>query len=298
ILNSAVKEALGKFNVVPTLSFEEDITRDAHFTSTTVVRPPVISVNPKFNPFKYTDSGYKRDVPKGWEQIYDGGKTRDDFELPESENPQNPEAMQSVQSQISYGDDESYSGDSTQKYLQLKNKYILTSSHSGMIVINQRRAHERIMYEHFMRMLESRSGVVQKSLFPLVIEPSPEERGLLIEVMTELNTIGFEIVMVGNDKFEIRGVPAELAEMDANAIIRQLLDELSDGSSDVKMLLNDKIAIALAKSAAMSSGVALKDEEMEDLFFRLMSCSNHNYTADGRKIMEIMDISEIENKFN
>ena len=86
--------------------------------------------------------------------------------------------------------------------------------------------------------------------------------------------------------------------MDANAIIRQLLDELSDGSSDVKMLLNDKIAIALAKSAAMSSGVALKDEEMEDLFFRLMSCSNHNYTADGRKIMEIMDISEIENKFN
>lgn len=298
ILNSAVKEALGKFNVVPSLSFEDDITRDAHFTSSTVVRPPVISVNPKFNPFKYTDSGYKRDVPKGWEQLYEGGKTRDDFDLPESENPQNPEAMQSVQSQISYGDDESYSGDSTQKYLQLKNKYILTSSHSGMIVINQRRAHERIMYEHFMRMLESRSGVVQKSLFPLVIEPSPEERGLLIEVMTELNTIGFDIVMVGNDKFEIRGVPAELADMDANAIIRQLLDELSDGSPDVRMLINDKIAIALAKSAAMSSGVALKDEEMEDLFFRLMSCTNHNYTADGRKIMEIMDISEIENKFN
>ncbi|MBQ4474875.1 MAG: DNA mismatch repair protein MutL, partial [Bacteroidales bacterium] len=298
ILNSAVKEALGKFNVVPSLSFEDDITRDAHFTSSTVVRPPVISVNPKFNPFKYTDSGYKRDVPKGWEQLYEGGKTRDDFELPESENPQNPEAMQSVQSQISYGDDDSYSGDSTQKYLQLKNKYILTSSHSGMIVINQRRAHERIMYEHFMRMLESRSGVVQKSLFPLAIEPSPEERGLLIEVMTELNTIGFDIVMVGTDRFEIRGVPAELADMDANAIIRQLLDELSDGSPDVRMLLNDKIAIALSKSAAMSSGVALKDEEMEDLFFRLMSCSNHNYTADGRKIMEIMDISEIENKFN
>lgn len=298
ILNSAVKEALGKFNIVPSMSFEDDITRDAHFTSTTVVRPPVISVNPKFNPFKYTDSGYKRDVPKNWEQLYEGGKTRDDFDLPESENPQNPEVMQSVQSQISYGDDENYSCDSSQKYLQLKNKYILTSSHSGMIVINQRRAHERIMYEHFMHMLESRSGVVQKSLFPLVIELSPEERGLLIEVMTELNTIGFEIVMLGSDKFEIRGVPAELAEMDANAIIRQLLDELSDGSPDLKMLLNDKIAIALAKSAAMSSGVALKDEEMEDLFFRLMSCANHNYTADGRKIMEIMDISEIENKFN
>jgi len=300
ILNSAVKEALGKFNVVPTLSFEEDITRDAHFTSTTVVRPPVISVNPSFNPFKYTDSAHKRDVPKSWGQMYDvnTGKARDDFDLPESENPQNEANALSIQSHIEYENDENYSGDSNQKYLQLKNKYILTSSHSGMIVINQRRAHERIMYEHFMRMLETRSGVVQKSLFPLVIEPSPEERGLLIEVMTELNTIGFEIVMVGNDKFEIRGVPAELAEMDASLIIRQLFEELSDGSSDVKLLLNDKIAISLAKSAAMSSGVALKDEEMENLFFRLMSCSNHNYTADGRKIMEIVDISEIENKFN
>lgn len=300
ILNSAVKEALGKFNIVPSLSFEDDITRDVHLTSTTVVRPPVISVNPDFNPFKYTDSGYKRDVPKNWEQMYErsNSKTRDDFDLPESENPQSDECMQSVQSHIQYGSDENYSGDSKQKYLQLKNKYILTSSHSGMIVINQRRAHERIMYEHFMRMLETRSGVMQKSLFPLMFEPSPEERGLLIEVMTELNTIGFDIVMVGNDKFEIRGVPAELAEMDVNAIIRQLLDELSDGSPDVKLLLNDKIAISLAKSAAMTSGVSLKDEEMEDLFFRLMSCSNHNYTADGRKIMEIVDISEIESKFN
>ena len=300
ILNSAVKEALGKFNIVPTISFEDDITRDVHLTSTTVVRPPVISVNPEFNPFKYTDSGYKREVPKNWEQMYERntGKTRDDFDLPESENPLSDENVQSVQSHIQYGGDDNYTGDSHQKYLQLKNKYILTSSHSGMIVINQRRAHERIMYEHFMRMLETRSGVMQKSLFPLVIEPSPEERGLLIEVMTELNTIGFDIVMVGNDKFEIRGVPAELAEMDVNAIIRQLLDELSDGSPDLKLLLNDKIAISLAKSAAMSSGVALRDEEMEDLFFRLMSCSNHNYTADGRKIMEIVDISEIENKFN
>ena len=138
ILNSAVKEALGKFNVVPTLSFEEDITRDAHFTSTTVVRPPVISVNPSFNPFKYTDSAHKRDVPKNWGQMYDvtTGKTRDDFDLPESENPQNDANALSIQSHIEYENDDNYSGDSNQKYLQLKNKYILTSSHSGMIVIN------------------------------------------------------------------------------------------------------------------------------------------------------------------
>ncbi len=295
ILNSAVKEALGKFNIVPSLSFEEDITRDAHFTSSTVVRPPVISVNPKFNPFKYTDTGYKREAPKNWEQFYEQNtaKTKDDFDLPESENPQSEQYLQS-----SISIEENPTDKVSQKYFQLKNKYILTSSHSGMIVIHQRRAHERIMYEHFMRMLESRNGVVQRTLFPVVIEPTPAERGLLIEIMTELNTIGFEMVMVGNDKFEIRGVPGELTNVDANEIIRQLIALLSDGNFDAKMLVNDKIALSLAKSASMSSGVALKDEEMEDLFFRLMSCANHNYTADGRKIMEILEISEIENKFN
>lgn len=295
ILNSAVKEALGKFNIVPTLSFEDDITRDAHFTSSTVVRPPVISVNPKFDPFRYTDTGYKRDVPQNWQRLYEPPQPdqRDDFDLPDSENPL---TQQVVQSDISYGDD--YSADTSQKYLQLKNKYILTSSRSGMIVINQRRAHERIMYEHFLSKLESRSGISQKILFPLVIEPSPAERGLLIEVLTELNSIGFDIAMVGNEKFEISGVPAELAEMDAGLILRQLFDVLSDGNVDVKMLVNDKIAMSLAKSAAMASGVVLQDREMEDLFFRLMSCANHNYTADGKKIMEIVDISEIENKFN
>lgn len=293
ILNSAVKEALGKFNIVPTLSFEDDITRDAHFTSTTVVRPPVISVNPKFDPFRYTDTNYKRDVPKNWERLFEPAQPdhHDDFDMGGDSSEQ-----QVMQSNISYGDD--HAGDASQKYLQLKNKYILTASHSGMIVINQRRAHERIMYEHFMNKLESRCGISQKLLFPLTLEPTPEERGLLIEVLAELNTIGFDIAMVGNDKFEIHGVPAEFAEMDAGQVIRQLLEVLSDGNADVKMLVNDKIAMSLARSAAMTSTVQLQEKEMEDLFFRLMSCANHNYTADGKKIMEIVDISEIENKFN
>ena len=295
ILNSAVKEALGKFNIVPTLSFEDDITRDAHFTSSTVVRPPVISVNPKFDPFRYTDTDYKRDVPKNWQQLYEPPEPDqcDDFGSPEGEMPTN---QQVVQSNISYGNDNS--ADTSQHYLQLKGKYILTTSRSGMIVINQRRAHERIMYEHFMNKLESRSGISQKTLFPLELEPSPAERGLLIEVLAELNSIGFDIALVGNDKFEISGVPAELVEMDAGQILRQLFDVLSDGSADIKMLVNDKIAMSLAKSAAMASGMVLQEKEMEDLFFRLMSCANHNYTADGKKIMEIVDISEIENKFN
>ncbi|MCF0207435.1 MAG: hypothetical protein HUK15_08405, partial [Bacteroidales bacterium] len=300
ILNSAVKEALGKFNIVPSLSFEEDITRDAHFTSNTVVRPPTISVNPQFNPFKYTDSEYKRSPEKNWESLYgrsDSGRQRDDFDLPDGDNPTIPSVEQplNIQSSIDYSESENFSV--SQKFLQIKNKYILTSSRSGMIVINQQRAHERIMYEHFMTMLETRSGIMQKSLFPLQLEPTPEQRGLLIEIMSELNSIGFEIVLVGSEKFEVSGVPADLVGSDVNEIIHQLFDVLTDGDYDVKMLVNNKIALSLAKSASLSSGKPLHEEEMENLFFRLMSCQNHNYTADGKKIMEIIDINEIDNKF-
>lgn len=297
IINSAVKEALGKYNIVPSLSFEEDITRDVHFTSSTVVRPPVINVNTKFDPFKYTDTGYHSDVPKNWEDFYhqQTGKTQDDFKLASSDLSSEETELQA---ELDYNQDAVI--DTQQRYLQLKNKYILTTSHSGMIVINQRRAHERIMYEHFLQKLEARQGVSQKSLFPITLEPNPAERGLLIEVLAELNIIGFDIVMVGNEKFEIRGVPAELSAIDANEIISQLLHELAYGNENqsAKRLVNDRIALSLAKSASLNSNQALKDEQMEDLFFRLMSCSNHNFTPEGRKIMEILEISELDNKFN
>ncbi|MDD2634129.1 MAG: DNA mismatch repair endonuclease MutL [Bacteroidales bacterium] len=289
ILNAAVKESLGKFNIVPGLDFEENITRDAHLTSKTSFKAPNIPINPDYNPFDNSmEHKYQHDkVPDNWESLYDAGKekTADDFFLPQ----------ENMAKQTSF-----FTNDNTEKniFFQLKNKYILTSGKSGLILINQKRAHERILFEKFLKLLETRKGVVQKTLFPVIYQPSPNERAVLYELMGELNNIGFEIVLLGSDKFEIRGVPADLTDIDPQKTVEQMIYVLGEISGSVELVLHQKIALSLAKTAAFKIGKQLQEQEMQDLFYRLMSCANHNHTVEGKKILEIISIDEIERKLN
>jgi DNA mismatch repair protein MutL len=294
ILNAAVKEALGKFNIIPSLDFEENITRDAHFTSNTVVRPPNINVNPDYNPFKEKHQpSYKREnAPKNWERLYEQSTKNNpnDFSLLETN---------ATPIQTSFDDNQEITIEQQKSiFYQLKNKYILTSGKSGLIIIDQKRAHERILFEKFMSLLETRKGVVQKSLFPIIYEPDANNRAVLLEVLSELNNIGFEIVMIGKNKFEIKGVPGDLTDIDPLKMIEQMVYILSEISGNIQMVLHEKIALSLAKTAALKVGKTLKEEEMESIFYRLMSCANHNYSVEGKKVLEIISIDEIEKKLN
>ncbi len=289
ILNAAVKESLGKFNIVPGLEFEENVTRDAHLTSKTSFRAPNIPINPDYNPFeKPNEKKYHREnIPNNWESLYDSGKekTPDDFFLPQESTTQQSNFLNVVNNE-------------TNIFFQLKNKYILTSGKSGLILINQKRAHERILFERFLKLLETRRGVVQKTLFPVIYQPSPNDRAVLLELMGELNNIGFEIVLLGSDKFEIRGVPGDLTDIDPQKTLEQMIYVLGEIVGSAELVLHQKIALSLAKTAAFKIGKQLHEQEMQDLFYRLMSCANHNHTVEGKKILEIISIDEIERKLN
>ncbi len=167
-----------------------------------------------------------------------------------------------------------------------------------MIIINQKRAHERILFEKFLKLLETRKGVVQKSLFPVIYEPSPSERAVLLEVISELNNIGFEIAILGQEKFEVVGVPGDLTDIDPQKTLDQMVYVLGEISGSAEMVLHEKIALSLAKTAAFKIGKQLHEQEMQDMFYRLMSCSNHNHTIEGKKILEIISVDEIEKKLN
>lgn len=296
IINATIKESLGKFNIVPSLEFEEDITRNAHLTSTTIIRPPSININPDYNPFETKTNSkttFKKDsVPRNWEKLYEQSAKHnsDDFFLPEAKKEATQISMH-----------ESHDMEVEQQkniFYQLKNKYILTSGKSGLIILDQKRAHERILFEKFMNLLETRKGVVQRSLFPIIYEPDSNNRAILLEILSELNNIGFEIVMYGKDKFEIKGVPGDLVDVDPLKIIEQMVYVLGEISGNAQMVLHEKIALSLAKTAAFKVGKILREEEMENLFYSLMSCSNHNYTVEGKRILEIISIDEIEKKLN
>jgi DNA mismatch repair protein MutL len=294
ILTATVKESLGKFNIVPGLEFEENITRDAHLTSKTSFKAPSISINPNYNPFetnKKSPNFESANPPRNWEKLYENhsSKTPDDFYIPEANSV----------TQSSFLDDSNMQVEQQKNiFYQLKNKFILTSGKSGLILIDQKRAHERILYEKFLSLLETRKGVVQKNLFPIIFEPAANDRAALLEVIEDINNIGFEIVMIGKDKFEIRGVPGDLIDIDPLKTIEQMLYVLTEVTGDLKMVLHEKVALSLAKSATFKIGKVLKEEEMSDILYRLMACSNHNHTIEGKKIMEIITIEEIENKLN
>ncbi len=295
ILHAAVKESLGKFSIVPPLEFEEDITRDVHLTSKTEFKPPTITVNPDYNPFGKENTYKRNPVPRNWEKLYTANseieKNPDDFYLPGYDTQDDTQTKINLES---ITNDEKVQN----KFLQIKQKYIITSVKSGMMIIDQDRALERILFEKFMLLLETRKAVCQKTLFPVIYEPSPEERAILMEIIIELNNIGFLIVLKGTDKCEIQGIPGELTDMNPVELVRDMIYVMAEVSADPKFVLNEKIALALSKAAASKTNRILSENEMQTLFYDLMSCKNHNHTPDGKKIIEILSSEEIEKKLN
>ncbi len=296
ILKASVKEALGKFNIVPGLDFEENITRDVHLTSNTSFKPPTININPDYNPFKsHTQhkGGQSNYVPRNWSSLYEQSqnKNREDFVLPQQEN------IEETQNLLSRDETQSTSFNKS-LFFQLKNKYIITSVKSGMVVIDQKRAHERILYENFLKLLETRKGVSQRTLFPVIIEPSPTERAVILEIITDLNNIGFEIVLVGKEKFELRAVPGDLTDIDPKKLIDEIVYAIAELQGSAKVVLNEKIALALAKTSSIRVAKPLTELEMQEIFQKLMLCSDHNYTPERKKILEVIKIEEIEQKLN
>lgn len=296
ILNASVKEALGKFNVLPKIDFEDDITRDIHLTSQTVIKPPKITINPDYNPFDPPSKTSKRDFPSArppsnWEKLYSPNTAEGDDSFQKEENQTYKETG------LFENNDKETEVSANNIFYQFKKKYIITSGKNGLIIIDQSRAHERILYEKFLKQLESRKGIVQKNMFPVNLDLNNQERALLLEISELLNNIGFEIELKGHDKFTLTGVPGDIENENPAKLIAGMIQKLMDTPEDIKMVLHEKIAHSLAGSAAIKSGKILQEEEMNNLFFLLMSCSNHNYTADGRKILELISLSEIESKF-
>lgn len=294
ILNACIKESLGKFNVVPKMDFEENITRDAHLTSQTIIRPPKIEINPDYNPFKAGSSdrgNYSRQsLSKNWEELY---KTNNQNINSQSNIKQGEEAISPIFKEKEIVED----FEANNIFFQFKKKYILTTGKNGLIVIDQSRAHERILFEKFMTLLESRKGVVQKSLFPIELDLNNHERAFMLEVIEHLNNIGFDIEMKGNSGFVLNGVPGDIETNNPAEMVLKMLEILINTPEDIKLVLHEKIAYSLAKSTAIKTGRVLIEEEMRNLFYRLMSCSNHNFTPDGLKILQLITIEEIETKF-
>lgn len=297
ILAAAVKEALGKFNAVPTIDFDTEgaIEIPIYDPSRENIQPRV-HVDPTYNPFKSTTSGggnYQR--PKvDWEQFYQGFENEKN---PDSRNDIAPDDLNLFSANKSDQEDNTTSIQESGVHYQYKNKYILTSAKSGLMIIDQHRAHVRILFDQFIKEIRQNKGVSQRTLFPEIIEFSPSESAMIPYLMDDLEAVGFDLGFLGNNSYSINGVPSEIVNVDAVQLIHNIINASIDTGSDVKDEVQESLALSMAKAAAIPYGQTLTEEEILKIVNQLFASPIHKHTPDGKTIISLLEDESIDRMF-
>jgi DNA mismatch repair protein MutL len=295
ILTAAVKESIGVFNEVPSIDFDTQGRPEipVYNPENSGVPAPKVNYNPQYNPFQNAKQNQQPQVPDQWEQLYEGLKSQ--------KNEQHSDIF-GTQTGIFEQQDETENveksldiiAEKSPAHYQYKGKYIMTAVKSGLMIIDQHRAHVRILYENYLRQQRERTGSHQKVLFPEVVQLSASEGVVLKKILPEMAEIGFELTDLGGESYAINSVPSGLDGMNAASLVRDMVTSAIEKDSDVVDEINQSLALSLARNAAIPQGQVLSNEEMENLVNGLFACSNVNYTPDGKNILCILRQQEIE----
>ena len=326
ILSAAIKETLGRFNAVPSIDFDTegmpDIPACDHvsYQGGGSQRPPATSFDPTYNPFAVTSSvvppssyssAYKPASSGEWEPLFHGleqGASSRGSAVPASEAPE-PEAgdwqVQELPSATEggtlYEEGQHPSGTavpSLAQHFQYKGTYILTSVKSGLMIIDQQRAHLCILYEQYRRQMEGRKNASQRMLFPDMVQFSPAEVPVLESILPDLTALGFEMSPLGGGSYAINGIPAGIEGLNPEQLVANMVQTALEKGSKVQEEVQHLLALSLAKQAAIVPGQVLTNEEMNNLVDSLFELSTPNYTPDGKTVLSVMKEEELEKRFN
>ena len=291
ILSAAVNDAIGKFCEIPSIDFDTEGKPDIPLFDPQheTYAPPQPQYNASYNPFKTHSEARQPAVPDRWEDLYNG--LGDDDPV-----PSRPEATQQsfdFSEPIMSEANSDFSERSLAHY-QYKGHYIMTAVKSGLMIVDQQRADMRIRFERYMKQMETHISPSQQVLFPEVVQFPASLAVLLNKVLPEINNMGFDLTDLGQNSYSINGVPAGLEGIDCKALLVSMLDDAADNVSSSTDALRRSLALTMARAAAIPVGQVLSNVEMESLINELFTCSNVNYTPDGKAIICILPQREIE----
>jgi DNA mismatch repair protein MutL len=295
VLRSAVKAALGKYSVTPSLDFEVEPTFDFRPPpkGTHIVQPQ-IKFNPDYNPFDNKDklvSPRQESNRQNWEKLYpDQGYARQFARYPGSDKSFENEQIQADFTQASAGETSLF---------QVHRCYILSQVKSGIMLVDQQKAHERILYERYLELLGSRSNLSQQELFPIKLNLSAADAELLNEILNDLNLLGFGIKADGKKRFQflIDGTPAGLAEKDAEGMIHGILENYKSNLIELNLDKRVNLARSMAKNLSIKTGKVLQQVEMKNLIDELFACKMPEIDLDGGAIITMITLSELDQRF-
>lgn len=283
ILTAAVKEAIGLFNNVPSIDFDIQGKPDIPlFDGQNGSSAPSVKYNPQYNPFTSSKSRPSSSSVNHWEDLYEGLET------------QSQEETNLFDGEIEDQSGNDLISDVSPVHYQYKGKYIMTAVKSGLMIIDQHRAHVRMLFEKYLGILNNQQGTSQKVLFPEVFQLSASEQVVLKRVWEELTYLGFEITDMGNGNYAIVAVPSDAIDTNVVSLMHDMLNTASENGTSVKDEINRVVALTLARNTAIPYGQVLNNDEMDNIVNGLFACSNMNFTPEGRNILCILKQQEIE----
>jgi DNA mismatch repair protein MutL len=301
ILRSAVKHSLGQFNVAPVLDFDRDANLDTpyHYKNLDGALP-TIQLDGNFNPFSeempnksYGSNSYREPAKQtsSWESLYVGLK-HDTASIAGNDDMQfeNEEVTASLF-------DESDIDKAVNKTYQIHRKYIVNPIKSGMVIVDQHRAHQRVLYEQFLINMTVHQASSQQLLFPLHLYFSRTEMALLAELKIALVNTGFVFEETNEDSVVISGLPVNVSESEASVVLEYLLSDLHDGIPESSFSQNDTIAKSMAKSLAVKTGTYLTEKEQENLVNGLFACKEPNVSPFQKPTFITMRVEDLDKKF-
>ena len=312
ILSAAVKESLGKFNAVPSIDFDTEGMPDIPaFEQSRPVQPPKVHYNADFNPFKtssassYGGGGSYSRKSVEWEGLYSGLAKASKMNAPAEEEPldygeisstvSEPETDISQPSPLYAGTPSAV--EKGAQHLQFKGRFILTSVKSGLMLIDQHRAHIRVLFDRYMSQICQKQGVSQGMLFPEIIQLPASEAAVLESLSDDLAAVGFDLSPLGGGSYAINGIPSGIEGLNPVELVRNMVHTSMEKGSDVKEEVRTILALTLARAAAIVYGQVLGNDEMSNLVDSLFACSTPNYTPDGHTVLATIREEEIEKLF-
>ncbi len=288
ILMAAVKESVGKFNAVPELNFEEGdnpLGIPVYDPRSKNVEQPKVTFSGDYNPFQSAEVS-RPAAPRNWQKLFDGITRRND--MPSQEKTAAP-AVEETGANSAEGH--------TLEHYQYKKRYIVTAMPSGLMFIDQHRAHIRILYERFLKNLSERKAASERIIFPELVQLNTQERTTLAAMANEIVAAGFDLSDLGDGSFAINGLPAGTEKLNATELLRDVLEE-SAGQTKIKEEVDKHIALVLAQHAAIPYDSPLSNKEMNKMIDELFATTTPKYTPDGKTIVAIMPQSKIESMFS
>lgn len=285
IIQSAVRKTLSIHNLIPSLDFDSNVNFQ-NPSNTTHRQEPQSA---------YSDTSHKpKPVQDAWKKLYEG--LQNNIDAFEQQAPQNqaalfPSAMNEYKTVQSKANERSDTSPQTSfQSIQVLNKYIAVSISSGLLLIDQKRAYQRVLYDQFMDNLQRKNGASQQLLFPQVLNINPADQILLSEITDEINDLGFRLQVLANGQMEMVGVPAELGDEDGQNLLEGILEQLKHASADLTAHRAEKIAQTMAnRFAARYHQRRLNELEMHGLIEQLFASSNPNSSPNGESISQLLN---------